>query len=130
MRRQLLPALVMIACLTVLTGLAYPLAVWGAASVLFSGRANGSLIKVDGKAVGSALLGQNFTEAKYFWPRPSAAGTDGYDGLGVGGLEPGAVQREAHRRGQGAGGGLPRGEPPRPRRDGPRRRRHRLGLGP
>jgi potassium-transporting ATPase KdpC subunit len=68
-------------CLTVLLGLVYPLAVSGASSVLFSNQARGSLVKVNGKVVGSSLLGQNFSEPKYFWPRPSAAGSDGYDGL-------------------------------------------------
>jgi potassium-transporting ATPase KdpC subunit len=72
-------------CLTALVGLAYPLAVSGASSVLFPNRANGSLVKVDGKVVGSSLLGQNFSDPRYFWPRPSAAGTGGYDGLASGG---------------------------------------------
>jgi|SRR5579884_1997258 len=85
MRRQLLPALVMTICLTVLTGIAYPLAVSGASALLFSHQASGSLVKVDGKVVGSSLLGQNFTDPTYFWPRPSAAGSDGYDGLASGG---------------------------------------------
>jgi K+-transporting ATPase ATPase C chain len=85
MRRQLVPALVMTLCLTVLTGIAYPLAVSGASSVLFPRKAKGSLVKVDGRVVGSSLLGQNFKDPKYFWPRPSAAGSDGYDGLASGG---------------------------------------------
>lgn len=85
MRRQLLPALVMTACLTVLTGVVYPLAVTGASSALFSRQGSGSLIERDGKVVGSALLGQNFSDQTYFWPRPSAAGSDGYDGLASGG---------------------------------------------
>jgi K+-transporting ATPase ATPase C chain len=85
MRRQLVPALVMTICLTVLTGIAYPLAVSGAAAVLFPRQASGSLVEVGGKVVGSSLLGQNFTDPKYFWPRPSAAGTNGYDGLASGG---------------------------------------------
>jgi len=80
MRRQLFPALMMTIALTVLTGLMYPLVVTGVAQGLFKARANGSLVKVDGKAVGSSLLGQSFTHYKYFQPRPSAAG-DGYDGL-------------------------------------------------
>jgi K+-transporting ATPase ATPase C chain len=53
--------------------------------VLFPRQASGSLVKVGGKVVGSSLLGQNFTDPKYFWPRPSAAGTNGYDGLASGG---------------------------------------------
>ena len=81
MRRQLLPALVMTIAMTILTGVLYPLVVTGVAQGLFRSRANGSLVKVNGKVVGSSLLGQNFTEAKYFQPRPSAAGADGYDGL-------------------------------------------------
>jgi potassium-transporting ATPase KdpC subunit len=81
MRRQLFPALMMTIALTVLTGLVYPLVVTGVAQGVFNNRANGSLVKVNGKVVGSSLLGQNFTQAKYFQPRPSAAGADGYDGL-------------------------------------------------
>jgi potassium-transporting ATPase KdpC subunit len=81
MRRQLFPALMMTIALTILTGLLYPLVVTGVAQGLFSSRANGSLVKVGGKVVGSSLLGQNFAEPKYFQPRPSAAGSDGYDGL-------------------------------------------------
>jgi len=83
MRRQLLPALVMTLCLTVLVGVVYPLAVSGAAGILFPHKASGSLVEKDGKVVGSSLLGQNFADPKYFWPRPSAAG-DGYDGLASG----------------------------------------------
>jgi len=81
MRRQLLPALVMTLCLTALVGVVYPLAVSGAAGIFFSHKASGSLVHWKGLVVGSSLLGQNFADPKYFWPRPSAAGTDGYDGL-------------------------------------------------
>ncbi|MDQ1516058.1 MAG: potassium-transporting ATPase KdpC subunit [Actinomycetota bacterium] len=84
MRRQLLPALAMTLCLTVLVGVMYPLAVSGAAGIFFSHTASGSFVRRDGRVVGSALLGQNFTDPKYFWPRPSAAGADGYDGLASG----------------------------------------------
>jgi potassium-transporting ATPase KdpC subunit len=80
MRRQLLPALRIVLVFTVLLGLAYPLVVTGVAQGLWSDKADGSLVKVDGKVVGSSLLGQTFTKAKYFHPRPSAAG-DGYDAL-------------------------------------------------
>ena len=79
MRRQLLPALRLLAVLTVLLGLAYPLVVTGIAQAVFADQADGSLVKVDGQAVGSALLGQTFTGDQYFESRPSAAG-DGYDG--------------------------------------------------
>ena len=84
LRRQLVAGLAMTAVLIVLTGILYPLAVTGASQVLFPSRADGSLVTEGGKVVGSALLGQNFKDPKYFWPRPSAAG-DGYDGLASGG---------------------------------------------
>jgi K+-transporting ATPase ATPase C chain len=79
MRRQLLPALGMLLVFTVLTGLAYPLVVTGIAQAAFHDQANGSLVKVDGRVVGSKWIGQNFTTPEYFHPRPSAAGAHGYD---------------------------------------------------
>ncbi len=66
------PALSLFVLLTVLTGLIYPLVVTGVAQVLFPWRANGSLLAVDGRPVGSALIGQNFTSPGDFWGRPSA----------------------------------------------------------
>jgi len=84
MRRQLMPALMMTIVLTVLTGLAYPLVVTGVAQGLFHSRANGSLVKVNGKVVGSSLLGQDFTSTKYFQPRPSATAGTPYNGLASG----------------------------------------------
>jgi K+-transporting ATPase ATPase C chain len=80
MRRQLIPALVILIAFTVLTGLVYPLAVTGVAQVAFPNRADGWLIKRQGRVVGSKLIGQNFSAPRYFQPRPSAAG-DGYDGM-------------------------------------------------
>jgi K+-transporting ATPase ATPase C chain len=80
MRRQLAPALMVFIALTLLTGIAYPLAVTGVAQVAFPGRADGSLIERGGRVVGSRLIGQAFTEPRYFHPRPSAAG-EGYDGM-------------------------------------------------
>ena len=77
--RQLRPALLMLVLMTVITGVAYPLAVTGVAQAAFHRKANGSLLKVDGKVVGSALIGQTFADVKYFHSRPSAAGA-GYDG--------------------------------------------------
>jgi len=78
--RQLGPAVLGVAVFTVLCGLIYPLVVTGVAQVAFHDKANGSLVKVDGQVVGSRLIGQQFADAKYFHPRPSAAGS-GYDGL-------------------------------------------------
>ena len=80
MRRQLLPALLVTAAMTVLLGLVYPAVVWGIGQVAFRDEAEGSLVERDGVVVGSALLGQSFTDPGAFHPRPSAAGT-GYDGM-------------------------------------------------
>ncbi len=77
--RQLRPALLTLLVFTLLTGVAYPLAVLGVGQTLFPDQADGSLVRVDGRVVGSRLLGQGFAAPEYFHPRPSAAGT-GYDG--------------------------------------------------
>jgi potassium-transporting ATPase KdpC subunit len=74
MLSQLRPALVLLFLLTLVTGVAYPLAVTGVASVLFPAQAVGSLISDDGVAIGSSLIAQPFSDPKYFWPRPSATG--------------------------------------------------------
>src|SRR5215470_8921572 len=82
MRRQLVPAIVSMVILTVLFGLLYPLVVTAVAQVAFKDKADGSLVKRDGKTVGSSLIAQSFTNAKgvpmrkYFQPRPSAASYD------------------------------------------------------
>lgn len=77
---SLRPALVLTLLFTLLLGAAYPLALTGVGQLLFPSQANGSLIRQDGRVIGSALIGQAFTGDRYFHGRPSAAG-DGYDAL-------------------------------------------------
>lgn len=84
MRHTVLPAARLLVASTLLTGLAYPLAVTGAASLLWPDRARGSLVVRDGRAVGSALVGQSFADPRYLWGRPSAT-TPAYDGALSGG---------------------------------------------
>ena len=78
-RNHLRPALVTLALFSVITGLAYPLAVTLIGQLLFPSKANGSLIRSDSTFVGSELIGQSFTQPRYFWGRPSATGSIPYD---------------------------------------------------
>jgi K+-transporting ATPase ATPase C chain len=84
LRTQLWPAVSILLAFTVITGILYPVAVTVVAQVVFPGQANGSMIVVDGKTVGSSLIGQAFDDPRYFSGRPSAAGA-GYDPTSSGG---------------------------------------------
>ncbi len=79
MMNQLRPALVILVALTIITGVLYPLAITAVAQLALPGQANGSLIMQDGKPVGSALIGQQFSDPKYFWGRLSATGDYPYN---------------------------------------------------
>jgi len=74
MFKELRPAIISFLLLSLLTGIAYPLLVTGISQATMAGKANGSLIVKDGKPLGSSLIGQSFSDPKYFWGRPSATG--------------------------------------------------------
>lgn len=91
MKTILRPALVLFVLLTLLTGVAYPLVVTGAAQALFPAQAAGSLIVRDGKPVGSELIGQNFADPGHFWGRPSATGPMPYNAAASSGTNQGPL---------------------------------------
>jgi K+-transporting ATPase ATPase C chain len=91
--RQIRAAIVMTLVLCGVTGVLYPGVVTGLAQMLFPRQANGSLVRVDGRVVGSALIGQGFTQPWYFHPRPSAAG-QGYDATASAGTNKGPTDRK------------------------------------
>lgn len=93
MWRQFGPALRITLLFTILTGLIYPGIVTGLCQILFHRQANGSMLDVNGQAVGSALIGQNFSRPQYFQPRPSAAG-NGYDGSSSNGSQYGPTNQK------------------------------------
>jgi potassium-transporting ATPase KdpC subunit len=113
---SLRPALVMLLLMTLLTGILYPLIVTGVGQVVMPASANGSLVRDGDRIVGSALIGQNFAGPSYFHPRPSAAGSNGYDAAASSGsnlgptsaaLKASIAERVAAARADGAAGQVP-----------------------
>jgi K+-transporting ATPase ATPase C chain len=93
MWKQILPGLRIKLFMTLLLGVAYPLALTGICQIVFPRQANGSLITAGGRVIGSELIGQNFSRPEYFHPRPSAAG-NGYDAASSGGSNYGPTNQK------------------------------------
>lgn len=98
LRHKLWPAIALLLAMTVITGGIYPAVVTAIAQVAFPSQANGSMIVADGRTIGSSLIGQAFTDPKYFWGRPSAAGVtdtnpNGYDGTASAGSNLGPTSK-------------------------------------
>lgn len=89
MPHSIVSSLRMLAALTLLTGVAYPLATWGIAQLAFPAAANGSLVVAGGKAIASSLIGQPFSDPRYFWSRPSATMPMPYNGAASSGSNQG-----------------------------------------
>jgi K+-transporting ATPase ATPase C chain len=98
MLTHLRPAATLLAAFTLLTGLAYPLAMTGLAQIAIPGAANGSLVHKGQAIAGSHLIGQAFTSDRYFWPRPSAAGEKGYDAANSSGSNLGPISKKLLER--------------------------------
>src|SRR5947207_14971881 len=94
MWEQVLPGLRIKIFMTILLGVVYPLAITGICQVFFPHQANGSLVTAGGKVIGSELIGQNFGKPEYFQPRPSAAGSAGYDATSSGGSNYGPMTQQ------------------------------------
>lgn len=109
MLSDLRPAIVSTVFFTLLFGVAYPLTVTGVAKLAFPIQAEGSLIRQDGKVIGSRLIAQNFTRPEYLHPRPSAAGANGYDPTSSGGSNLGPLNPDLAKHVTEAAKGL-RGE--------------------
>ena len=94
-RYRLWPAIALLLAMTVVTGVLYPVVVTAIAQVAFPHQANGSfVVTTDGRTIGSSLIGQGFSDPKYFWSRPSAAGKDGYDASGSAGSNLGPTNQD------------------------------------
>jgi K+-transporting ATPase ATPase C chain len=91
MNSLLRPAIVLFLLLTLLTGVAYPLVITGIAQLVFPHQAAGSLVMKDGKAVGSRLIGQSFSDPGHFWSRPSATGPWPYNAIASSGSNQGPL---------------------------------------
>ncbi|MGP8243712.1 MAG: potassium-transporting ATPase subunit KdpC [Bryobacteraceae bacterium] len=94
MWQQIVPGLRIKLFMTLLVGIVYPLAITGICQVVFPHQANGSLVRAGGRVIGSELIGQTFTRPEYFQPRPSAAGTDGYDATASNGSNYGPTNKK------------------------------------
>ncbi len=102
MWQEIFPALRITIVFTVLTGFIYPGAVTGICHLFFKGKANGSFLSHNGRIVGSVLIGQNFAKQEYFHPRPSAAGSNGYEASLSGGSNLGPTSKKLAERVQAA----------------------------